>query len=468
MGTLSGRSFLSGNFHSHQALGFVLSGWLLLAAGSSGAVAATAGDGDVSHLNGFITRKETQARALAKELDLKVSPDVWKYFEAAKTGNVSATTNAFERLKRRSSQYEGSWDDATVGTPVWQTLIEVEVALEAYWDGVPQYSTAFGQGVVDSIPRGSIYFGGTDSGRGLITALCKSHEDADPFFTITQNALADGRYLDYLRAMYGSKIRIPTTNDSQQAFQDYLTDAQERLAKNQLKPGEDVRIVNDRVQVSGQVAVMAINGLIAKTIFDANTNHEFYLEQSFPLDWMFPHLTPYGLIFKVHRQPLAELTEEVVQQDRQFWKRQQKQLIGDWLTAETSPQELCEFAQKVFYRTNLAGFKGDPRFVRNDYATKLYSKLRSSVGELYQWRATNAKSAVERKRMSAEADLAYRQAFAFCPYSPEAMFGYVKLLTQDGRIKEAHRVALTAHLLDPGNVQLDSMVKQLEQQKRKE
>ena len=70
--------------------------------------------------------------------------------------------------------------------------------------------------------------------------------------------------------------------------------------------------------------------------------------------------------------------------------------------------------------------------------------------------------------MSAEADLAYRQAFAFCPYGPEAVFGYTKLLTEAGRINEAHRVALTAHLLDPGNVQMEGMVKQLDRQKRKE
>jgi 2-keto-4-pentenoate hydratase/2-oxohepta-3-ene-1,7-dioic acid hydratase in catechol pathway len=73
--------------------------------------------------------KEAQARALAKQLQLKVSPDVWAYFKTAQTGKVSAVTNAFERLKKRSSQYEGSKDDPTVGTPVWQTLLEVELAV---------------------------------------------------------------------------------------------------------------------------------------------------------------------------------------------------------------------------------------------------------------------------------------------------------------------------------------------------
>jgi len=52
---------------------------------------------------------------------------------------------------------------------------------------------------------------------------------------------------------------FPTDDESQTAFQDYLADAQARLKSGKLKPGEDVRIINDRVQVSGQVAVMAIN-----------------------------------------------------------------------------------------------------------------------------------------------------------------------------------------------------------------
>ena len=69
---------------------------------------------------------------------------------------------------------------------------------------------------------------------------------------------------------------------------------------------------NGRVQVSGQVAVMSINGLLAKVIFDKNPDREFYIEESFPLDWMYPHLEPHGLIMKINRQPLAELPDDIV------------------------------------------------------------------------------------------------------------------------------------------------------------
>ena len=90
------------------------------------------------------------------------------------------------------------------------------------------------------------------------------------------------------------EMYIATPEDSQRCFQEYLADAQRRLQLNQLKPGEDVRVIDNRVQVSGQVAVMAINGLLTKVMFDANPKNEFYVEESFPLDWMYPHLTPSG------------------------------------------------------------------------------------------------------------------------------------------------------------------------------
>ena len=422
-------------------------------------------------LSSFITAKEKQARKLAEELDIRVASDVWAFFRTAQSGNVPAITNAFDRLKKRSSQYEGSKDDPTVGTAVWQPVMEVEIAIEGLADGDPKYSLAFGRGVISSIPRGAIYFGGTDCGRGLVTALSKSHEGADPFFTLTQNALADGRYLEYLRFMYGSRIRIPSTNDSAAAFQEYLEDAQKRLEHDQtfpkeppqIKPGEDIKIVNDRVQVSGQVAVMAINGLIVKTIFEANPDREFYIEESFPLDWMYPYLSPYELILKLNRKPLDELSEETVKKDREFWLKQQKTMIGDWLKSETTVREVCDFARKVYGRKDFSNYNGDRGFITNDYATKMFSKTRSSIGGVYQWRANNPKSPAEKKRMTEEADLAFRQAFAFCPISPEAVFRYVNLLLADGRIEDAQRIAMTAQILEPDNKQVEDLAKRLQE-----
>jgi hypothetical protein len=106
--------------------------------------------------------------------------------------------------------------------------------------------------------------------------------------------------------MYGSRIRIPTAQDSQQSFQDYLNDALRRKQEGKLKPEEDVRIVSGRAQVSGTAGVMQFSAMLAYNIFTNNSDREFFLEESHPLDWMYPHLSPHGPILKINRKPLPE------------------------------------------------------------------------------------------------------------------------------------------------------------------
>ncbi len=239
----------------------------------------------------------------------------------------------------------------------------------------------------------TILFGGTDPGRfcptysifcdSFIPDSCKPKQDQKfdrrDCYLITQNALADGTYLDYLRAQYNrskqidppffselskyiftillgqdnsdtglthlvnsalyevldrpftawgahvekerrargvyppNEIYIPSPADSQNCFEDYTQDVARRQQLGQLEPGEDVRVENGRVQVSGQVAVMNINGLLCKVIFDQNPTNSFYVEESFPLNWMYPYETPFSIIMKINRNPLPELPDERVQ-----------------------------------------------------------------------------------------------------------------------------------------------------------
>ena len=240
----------------------------------------------------------------------------------------------------------------------------------------PKYTALLADGIINSIPAGSIYFGGTDAGRGVPTAFCKSSIEADPFFSLTQNALTDSVYLNYLRAMYGGKIYTPTAEDSQRCYQEYLADAQRRLQEHKLRPGEDVRMVDGKVQVSGHVAVIGIRGPLTKVIFDRNPDREFYVEESFPLDWMYPYLEPHRLILKLNRQPLAKLPEEVLARDHEYWRKLVGGMLGDWLTEKTTVREIAGFVDRVYVRHNLKGFTGDPRFVQNDYAKRIFSKLR--------------------------------------------------------------------------------------------
>jgi tetratricopeptide (TPR) repeat protein len=254
-----------------------------------------------------------------------------------------------------------------------------------------------------------------------------------------------------------------------------MADAQRRMQVNQLKPGEDVKIVDNRVQVSGQVAVMNINGLLTKVIFDHNPKNDFYVEESFPLDWMYPHLTPYGIIMKINRQPLAGFTEDILNRDHQFWKQFSKRLTGDIIDYDTPLKDIAAWIEKTYLRRNFEGFTGDRRFAHDDDAQKSFSKLRSSIGGIYAWRLSpvapaeyRPKSDTEFRRLLKETDFAFRQAFAFCPYSPEAVFRYCQLLLspQVQRFDDALIVAETCLKLDPYNGQVRGLVETIKSYKQ--
>ncbi len=414
--------------------------------------------------------------------------------------------------------------------------------------------------IYPEMTRDTILFGGTDPGRFCPTYMifCESFippkDRRDPEFDrrdvyiITQNALADGTYLQYIRAHYnrstekdepffttlfrGEKERelnlrtnllarmfavpldklfmghgykvekarrdrgvyppveiyTPSNEDSQRCFSEYMADAQARMAKGQLRPGEDVKVIDNRVQVSGQVAVMAINALLAKVIFEKNPTNEFFVEESFPLEWMYPHLTPFGIIMKINRQQLPELSQDIVDKDHLFWSDFSERLIGNWITYDTPIKEITEFAESVYVNKDFKQLKkrgGDPRFVRDDDGQKAFSKLRSSIAGVYAWRVAqtaqqammleqrpantlspNEKHLMEvHQRMFKEADFAFKQAYAFCPYSPEALYRYVQLLAGARRFDEAIMLAKTSIKVDPKNAGLQNLVGELQRMK---
>ncbi len=269
------------------------------------------------------------------------------------------------------------------------------------------------------------------------------------------------------------EIYTPSPEDSQQCFEDYTQDVARRQQLGQLKPGEDVQVQNGRVQVSGQVAVMNINGLLCKVIFDDNPTNEFYVEESFPLDWMYNYETPFGVIMKINRNPQSELSQEVFDLDHKFWKDFSPRLCGDWINYDTSISNICDFVERVYIHNNYKGYIGDRRFVRDDDGQKAFSKLRSSQAGMYAWRCGlpnsspacpaeyRQKSPASQAALIRETDFAFKQAFAFCPYSPEAVFRYINFLLPQGRFEDAILIAETCKKLDPYNQQVVYLVDNL-------
>jgi hypothetical protein len=440
-----------------------------------------------------------------------------------------------------------------------------------YWFGHDMFTPPFN--LYPDMTKNAVLFGGTDPGRFCPTYMifCDSfipHKDQPPMdqnfdrrdvYIITQNALADGTYLDYIRSQYNrsaqfnppffqelfrlpkerelnyhtnflarlafqfldvpltnwgarvearrraegvyppKEIYTPSPEDSSVCFNNYMMDAQKRFDHDQrlehdlrfptepkqLRPGEpsdhEVRgdesfrpDENGRISVSGNSAVMSINGLLTKVIFDHNPTNDFYVEESFPLDWMYPYLTPYGIIMKINRDPVPEITQEMCARDHEFWKKFSARLTGDWMDYDTKVEDVARFIEAVYLQKNFNGFTnsagvfvpftGDRKFVRDMDGGKAFSKLRSSIGGIYSYRISASKSPEEQQRMIRETEFAFKQSFLFCPYSPEAVYRYVSLLAnpQIRRFDDAITVVQTCLKLDPNNEGMRGLLNQIE------
>ena len=148
----------------------------------------------------------------------------------------------------------------------------------------------------------AVFFGGTDPGRFVPTYMIYCAKVRSDVYLITQNALADNTYMSVMRDLYGDTIWIPSQQDSNYAFQKYVEDVQ----AGRISAGADVQFENGRVSVQGVQGVMMINGILCRMIFEANKQkHAFYVEESYVIPWMYPYLTPNGLIMKMNSEPSA-------------------------------------------------------------------------------------------------------------------------------------------------------------------
>ncbi|MBQ4198428.1 MAG: DUF2723 domain-containing protein [Kiritimatiellae bacterium] len=237
----------------------------------------------------------------------------------------------------------------------------------------------------------SIFFGGTDPGRFVPTYMIYSANVRPDVYLITQNALADDTYMSVERDLYGDEIWIPSKEDSAEAFNIYVSEVQSgKRPKN-----GDLRIENGRVQVTGALGVMEINGILTKMMFDhERLRHAFYVEESYVIQWMYDYLTPHGLIMKINADK-GKLDEATARDDMEFW---------DWYT-----------------RRLLL----DPAFRRDFAAQKSFSKLRAAIAGLYADSRTRSRTDGDFQKYSNLAAQAFREAVALYPASPEATFRYI-------------------------------------------
>jgi tetratricopeptide (TPR) repeat protein len=374
----------------------------------------------------FAKNRREVARAMAKRLNVKVPDEVERFFDAVESGHWDEIDAAHKALLENDKQL--NQPKSAELHEFWRPMQEVWGAAREAQNWPAQRLLDYGNAILDSLRPGMIYAGGTDPGC-FIPTMMNDTGDADKHIVLTQNALADGTYLKYLDVLYGDQMATLTQDDSQRAFQDYIADAQKRLEHDQqfpnepkqLKPGEDVKVVDGKVQVSGQVAVMAINEKLFQMLMDKNPNAPFAMEESFPFKSMYGTASPLGPIIEIGPpQQQSDLNATQAAQSVDYWQTAAQQLLSDPDTPQGSD------------------------------ARKAYSKLITSQAGL-----------LVDHGLPSEAEQEFRLALQLTPESPEAVFRYMSLLMGQNRVADALPIVENAIKAAPDNQPLQGLLKNL-------
>jgi tetratricopeptide (TPR) repeat protein len=217
-------------------------------------------------------------------------------------------------------------------------------------------------------------------------------------------------------------------------YEEYASDARKRFEHDQqfpdepkqLRPDEDISIVDGKVKVAGYVAVMALNEKLFQLLMQKNPETSFAMEESYPFKSTFGTATALGALMELRVQDEQNvLTRERAAQSVDYWRTTAQQLLADTEAA-------------------------DSRYVR-----MAYSKLASSQAGLLLERG-----------YTAEAEQAFRYAYHIAPTSPEAVYRYINLLVGQNRVHDALPLAENAVRMEPENKQFRNLVQELQKKNR--
>lgn len=352
----------------------------------------------------FAAERRTAMTEAADREEIAVPSDYDELLTAIEAGDWPSAANRFEQIKVQMGQHKDGPSDSAAYKALWQYVLEAAGAFEqaALW--TPELLHLYAEEVMGAIPPGAVYFGGTAAGRFVITAYRTVLNR--PFHVIAQIELAEPSYMDFLRDTVGQELDLPSPEDCTRIVQRHV----EEVQTGGMPAAPGVTIKDGRISASGIHGVMMINGILSQMIFDRNkAAHEFYVDESYVIPWMYPYLEPSGPIMRLRAQP-RKLSPETIAEDRTYWDDLEGRL------------------------------KQVPAFAESEAAQQTFSKLRSAVGGVYEY-----------WRLRSEAEYAFQQALRLYPDSPEACFRYAQHLVQRELYEEAMDVLSAFLQRDPGN-----------------
>ena len=318
-------------------------------------------------------------------------------------------------------------------------LLAVAMALFTFVTCLPKstqrghwFGWMYGHDMLVDLPKDSFVFGGTDPGRFVPTYMVfgESFEttkrdpnfDRRDLYIVTQNALADTFYNRYIRSHYTAE-RPTTFNWIEKILGRDKAYPQERLTfphREDIMALFDVLMRQYQANPNGmpnpQSDPVGLNSAVAEWIFlhnrDKNdgTPRQFFVEESFPMQWSYPYAIPHGLCYEINHDKLDALPPGTAERDLAWWD---------------------DYIQKL---DAVPGFRND------DLALHSFAKLRNTGGNIYAFR--NMNDAAER---------AYKQALSMWPANTETTSNLVNLYTRMGRFKDARDLVAGYLPIDPNS-----------------
>ncbi|MGH7967360.1 MAG: hypothetical protein ACREIC_01395, partial [Limisphaerales bacterium] len=325
----------------------------------------TASEIVAAKLASFADSRRGYAHQLAKRHNVEVPAEVERFFDAVKSGDWERIDASFKAINGGDSS-AGHADARPPGVQaLWPAIIDAYGAAEQVHEWPAQKLLDYGNAILGSLGPGMVYVGGTDNGR-WIPELLNDTSDGERHVVITQNGLADGSYLDYLRLQYGDGLANLTEDESQRVFQDYIDDARKRFQHDQqfpdepkqVRPHEDIQMVDGKTQVSGQVAVMSINERLLQMLMDKNPDLTFALQESFPLKNTYADAVPLGPLMEL-RAPggATAFTADLASQSTAYWQYAAQQVLQD-PEAASSDSTMRSWSHDVNSAANLMASHG--------------------------------------------------------------------------------------------------------------
>ncbi len=356
----------------------------------------------------FARSRRELAHALARRRNVTVPDEVERFFAAVESGHWDTIAAAFQTLEGGDSSGSPHSGRSAEVNALWPAIHDAYGVAEQVHEWPAQQLLDYGNAILGSLRPGMVYVGGTDNGR-WIPELLNDTAGGEPHIIITQNALADLTYLDYVNLQYGERFKALNADDSQQAFGAYVADASRRFTHDrdfpeepkQLRPGEQVTKSEDgRISVGGQVAVMAINGKLLEALRTKNPELTFAVQESSPLEGTYADALPLGPLMELGaRTDENTFTPERAAETSAYWQQAAGEILSDPAT------------------------KGSPA------ALKSYSHDAVSAGNL-----------LAAHGHTAQAEETYQLARQLWPENPEPVVQLASLFQRSGRPDEARRV----------------------------